>query len=144
MKEFDVPSRLEELERLEDGWLDGEGRALDKRGIRWFVEMFERSFPNDLPLPYIYPTADGNIQLEWTLGNYELSLKVDLINRLGEWQAVNVETDEEEYYELHLDRPEEWEKVCSRLLRIQKPSKQKSKRLINAHSVDNGQKTNKV
>jgi len=109
---LDVPSRLEELGLLEEGWLDGEGRELDKKGIRWFSDTFEMFFPDDLPLPYIYPTADGNIQLEWTLGNYELSLEVDLINHRGEWQAVNVETDEEEYYELHLDKLEEWKKMC--------------------------------
>ena len=110
---LDVPSRLEELERLEDGWLDGEGRALDKRGIRWFAEMFERFFPYDLPLPYVYPTVEGNIRLEWTFGTCELSLEVDLKNHRGEWLAVDVETDEEEYYEVNLDKVEDWEKVCS-------------------------------
>ena len=145
MKEFtedplDVLFRLAELERLEDGWLDGEGRALDKRGIRWFAEMFERFFPYDLPLPYVYPTVEGNIRLEWTFGTCELSLEVDLKNHRGEWLAVDVETDEEECYEVNLDKVEDWEKVCSRLLnRTRLWGHYRNQRdLINTHSVDDG------
>lgn len=107
-----VPSRLKELTALQDGWLNGEGKALDKKEIRWFVEMFERFFPNDLPFPYVYPTVEGNIQLEWTFGTCELSLEVDLKSHRGEWLAVDVETSEAEYYEVNLDEAEDWKKVC--------------------------------
>lgn len=109
-----VPSRLKELTALQDGWLNGEGKALDKKGIRWFVGMFEKFFPDDLPLPYVYPTVEGNIQLEWTFGTRELSLEVDLKSHRGEWIVVEVKTgEEEEQYEIDLDKIEEWEKVCS-------------------------------
>jgi hypothetical protein len=48
----DVPTRLEELSLLKNGWLDGDGQALPAEGVEWFSNSWETFFPNELPLPY--------------------------------------------------------------------------------------------
>jgi hypothetical protein len=52
----DVPSRIDELRGLEAGWLDGYGKAPSQEGLNWFSNAFENRYPDDLALPYIYPT----------------------------------------------------------------------------------------
>ncbi|CCQ96694.1 hypothetical protein CULT_480023 [[Clostridium] ultunense Esp] len=73
---LNVPTRLEELSLLKDGWFDGEGKALDKNGIKWFADLFTRFYPDELPLPYVFPTIEGDIRLEWSMGPYEASLEL--------------------------------------------------------------------
>lgn len=70
----DAMRRLDELGQLEDGWLDGEGQGpnelniiLIKQRLQTLVEQF------DVPIPYLYPTVDGGIQAEWSLGSWEVS-----------------------------------------------------------------------
>ena len=56
----------------------------------------------------LYPTAEGGIQAEWSLGEHEISLEVDLSNHRAEWQSVNMKTHEQEDRELNLDDVKEW------------------------------------
>lgn len=58
---LDVPTRLEEFRRLEDGWLEGYGLAPDNAGLDWLSNIFQRGYPVDLPLPYLYPTFTGGV-----------------------------------------------------------------------------------
>ena len=99
---LDVAAQLADLARLEDGWLDGEGCAPDRDGLAWLADRFERCWPRDLPLPYLYPTPEGGVLAEWSLPPYEASLEVDLGARTGEWHALNLETgtDETRIYDL--------------------------------------------
>ena len=61
-------SRLLELCQLEDGWLDGEGLAMnaETRDSAW--EICKSVEKDGYPRPGIYPTPEGGIQLEWLLG----------------------------------------------------------------------------
>ncbi len=93
---LDVATQLTDLARLEDGWLDGEGRAPDRVALAWLAERFERCWPHDLPPPYLYPTVEGGVQAEWSIAPYEISLEIDLSARTGEWHALNLETGTEE------------------------------------------------
>lgn len=106
---LDVPARLDELRSLKAGWLDGEGVAPSGEGLDWLSEAFELNYPDELPLPYLYPTLEGGIQAEWSMGEIEASLEIDLVARRGDWAAVDLTTDEEASRDLDLSEPEDWQ-----------------------------------
>ncbi len=110
-----VANRLEEFYALQDGWLDGEGRAPGREGLDWFASTFDNHYPKDLPLPYLYPTAEGGIQVEWTMGVYEISLDVDLEVKQAEWQDLNMATDKEVDKTLNLTEENDWSWLVDRL-----------------------------
>ena len=106
----DVPTRMEILSYLQDGWLDGEGRALPASGVKWFTDAWLKNFPNNLPLPYIYPSEGGGIQAEWSLKPWEISIQIDLNSKranLLAFDTTNPDTGVER--EINLDQPAEWE-----------------------------------
>ena len=91
---LDIETRLEELAQLQDGWLDGKGRALDEASLVSLAQAFDERFSPDLPLPYLYPTPEGGVQAEWTLGPWEVSLEVTLPSLAADYQAVHTATGE--------------------------------------------------
>ena len=90
---LDVTLRLEQMASLKDGWLDGKGIAPDKDKLTWLADLFDAHFDGNLPLPYLYPTAEGGVQAEWTLNGYEVSLEIDLENKQAQYQALNLKDD---------------------------------------------------
>jgi hypothetical protein len=100
---------------LKNGWLDGLGLAPSLGGLQWFAESFESQFPSRLPLPYLYPTPTGGVQLEWSIKGREISLEIDLNTGRGEWHALNLETDEAEESVLDLRPNDGWDSVIARL-----------------------------
>ena len=105
---LDTETRLNELAQLQDGWLDGKGRALDRAGIKDLAEAFDKYFDPDLPLPYLYPTTEGGIQSEWTLGGWEVSLEIALPTLVAEYQSLNMETGEVREHEMKLVTKDDW------------------------------------
>lgn len=89
---LDIETRLEELAQLQDGWLDGKGRALDEASLVSLAQAFDERFSPDLPLPYLYPTPEGGVQAEWTLGPWEASLEIALPTFNADYQAVHTAT----------------------------------------------------
>lgn len=112
---LDVAARLEEFRAFRDGWLDGKGRAPTQEALDWFANAFESQYPEDLPLPYLYPTAEGGIQAEWALGQYEVSLEVDLESKQAEWQNLNMATDQDEDKALNLTAADDWKWLVERI-----------------------------
>lgn len=104
----DVPARLDELRSLKAGWLDGQGEAPSHHGLDWLSQAFDRHYPDELPLPYLYPTLEGGIQAEWSAGSTEASLKIHLAARAGEWHSLDVATEREVLRELNLADPADW------------------------------------
>lgn len=113
-----VKSRIQELKLLQDGWLDGKGKALNKKQLDWFCDIFENSYPDNLPLPYIYPAPEGGIQLEWTIENKEISLEIDLASKDAEWHLLNLFSGEDELKKLDLNTDTGWNWLINRLIQI--------------------------
>lgn len=105
----DVPARLEELSLLKDGWLDGKGQPAAKAGIRWLSDAWLKSYPDGLPDPFAYPTAEGGIQLEWTLGKWELSAEINLANHQAELVGVKIDSNENFDATADLNSPAGWD-----------------------------------
>lgn len=112
---LDVATRLDELRELNDGWLEGGGIAPTKEGLDWLARAFEEHYPDDLPLPFLYPTAEGGIQAEWSLEPHELSIEIDLMNRTGEWHGLNMKTTAEETRSLSFEDSDDWNWLVSRI-----------------------------
>lgn len=107
---LDVPARLDELRHMEDGWLDGGGKAPSHQGLDWLSDSFQRNFPDELPLPYLYPTPEGGIEAEWSLGKHSVILEFHLDTHQGDWLQFSKKSEDEGYppHSLDLDKIEEW------------------------------------
>lgn len=89
--------RLDELQSIEDGWLDGIGLAPTKSGLEWIRQLFKPYYLEDLP--YLYPTVTGNIQAEWSFPEHEVSVLCNLTTHEGDLFILNTKNFKE-YTEL--------------------------------------------
>jgi hypothetical protein len=115
---LNVVARIDELKLLKNGWLNGKGIAPAHESLNWLVGALGRHFPDDLPLPHLYPTAEGGVRAEWTAKPYELSLDVDLTARTGEWHLLNLDDDAEQTRKLNLDGDKDWEWLIAEVREI--------------------------
>ncbi len=116
LEDFDVPARLEELAFLKQGWFDGEGVPLGIQGIDWLSKTFDENFDPTMPLPATFPTPDGNIQFEWSLGDWEASLKVDLQTHLAAYEELDLSSDSDNVERLNLDIEDGWQRLNQLIL----------------------------
>ena len=108
--DFRFTSRMNELKQIEEGWGDGTGIAPGDDFLDWATRQFSRHYPKDLPAPYIYPTMEGGLEIEWPLGPYEASLTIDQ-SRRAVWHSLNLETDSEDEHHLSMDEPLSWRRL---------------------------------
>ncbi|QDU36306.1 hypothetical protein Mal4_05910 [Maioricimonas rarisocia] len=112
LEPLDVAARIDEIRNIKSGWMDGQGDAPDETHLDWFVAQFETHYPDDLPLPYVYPTLDGGIQLEWTIDSIEISLSVEGGEHSAEWDMLDTESGQEIEKTLDLDVESDWDWIA--------------------------------
>jgi len=85
LEPLDVPARLDELQLLKAGWLDGGGKAPNTISLEKLGQLFTDYYPNELPLPYTFPTENGGVQFEWRINEATPEIEIDLPSYRGEW-----------------------------------------------------------
>lgn len=115
---LDVPARLESLALLRDGWMDGQGVRLLPAGLAWLSKAWTEVWPDEVALPYAYPTPDGRVQLEWSTPQGSVAAEVDLVDHMAE-VLVSRTSDGEvlEEARLGLDESDQWEALANLVLR---------------------------
>lgn len=101
-------ARLDEFRDMRNGWLEGEGSAPSHAGLDWLVDRFTRHFPNEAPLPYVYPTVGGGIRMEWPQEDNVLILEADIEAHKGEWLRFSRSSEDCMERTLELDNPGDW------------------------------------
>ena len=117
---LDVLARLDEFRTLKDGWLEGGGRAPDHAGLGWLSASFERHYPKDIPLPHTYPTPEGGVEMEWSLGSQAISLEIDFRNHMGYWHDMNMTTSSDQDKDVDLDDARVWTWLAGEIRRYAK------------------------
>lgn len=112
---MDVASRLDEFRILKNGWFEGKGQPPKPEGLDWLTERFEICYSDELPLPFLYPTAEGGVQAEWSLGGWEISMDIDLKTKQAYWHQLNSTTDEDTDQEIDLSTVGGWEWIGERI-----------------------------
>ena len=114
--ERDIREQISNLGKLQDGWLDGTGKACDPEELANLAERLVRHYPLDAPELRLYPTGDGNVQAEWWIGNYSAVLEIFLDGTAAaEWSDCNIETKQENARLVNIDDEQDWEWVVQRL-----------------------------
>ena len=117
---LDVPARLDEFRALKDGWLEGDGRAPDLAGLDWLSDSFDHHYPEDIPLPHTYPTPEGGVEMEWSLGSQEVSLEIDFQTHMGYWHDMDMTSANDEDKDLDLDDARVWMWLAGEIRRYAK------------------------
>jgi len=90
----DPIKRLNEIYSLEDGWYEGIGLHFNNSEFdlkNWLLEILDKT---DIPSPYLYPTPDNSIELEWSFGFWEINCSVDFESQHFFLHATNVNNAE--------------------------------------------------
>ena len=58
-------SRLIELRSLSAGWLDGQGEPIADAALECAERILEAAREAELPMPAVFPTPPGGVQLEY-------------------------------------------------------------------------------
>lgn len=66
--------RLSQLAALEIGWLDGDGAPPTQKALSLAERVLTELLAMEVPSPRAFPTPDGGIQAEWTIGHREVSV----------------------------------------------------------------------
>jgi hypothetical protein len=115
---LDIRARLYELRALPDGWLEGKGISPSPAGLDWLAAAFEQRFAAKLRQPYLYPTAEGGIQAEWSMNPWEISLEIDLAAHTGHWHCLNLQTGNDESRQLDLNSLDSWRWLEERIAQM--------------------------
>lgn len=69
--------RLEELAELSSDW-DGYGaQQLDRFALQRALDLVSWVLDRGLPVPQVFPLANGGIQVEWSVESLELDLELE-------------------------------------------------------------------
>jgi len=104
----DFLKSINTLRPLKNGWLEGRGVAPSHEGLDWLLLAFTEHYPEDLPLPFFYPTEDGGVRAEWSLEPHEVSLDINLTTHAAEWHVLNTETYAVDSKTLNLNEANDW------------------------------------
>jgi hypothetical protein len=108
-------AQIEDLRQLKDGWLNGEGLAPSKQGLDWIAKTLDRYF-TDKTAPYIYPTPDGGVQAEWSIGHLEISLNINIKAHSAYWHSLDLNNSNVLEKHLNLNNQNDWEWIKSFIL----------------------------
>ena len=121
---LDVPAQLESMKNLPMGWATGMqfagtpdptyGIPPSHEDLDRLASVFTVNLSDRIPNPYAYPTPEGGIQLEWSIGPYESSLEIDFSNGTGEWHVLNMVTKDSVLEDIQLDA-EGWEWIADKI-----------------------------
>lgn len=121
LDENDISARLDELRLLKQGWFDGvKGQPLDHNHLNWLEQQLDSHLSDQIPSPYIYPTVDRGVQLEWSIGDYDVTLDIDLTNKYSHLHALNMLNHNEIDLNIDLSQDDKWDLVTSTLSGFQK------------------------
>jgi len=80
--DYQLVEQLDEIAAMKDGWLDGKGSAPAIAAVESVSDALVGSYPEDLPLPTVTPTPEGDLLFEWEV---EGTPSLDLC--LSSWEA---------------------------------------------------------
>ena len=111
---------LEELKQLENGWFDGDGVALVGDAVDYIAELLCGHMFCDIEQPYIYPTPEGAVRMEWDNKEKEMVYLLEINTETYEGYFLsfgeNKNGDDDKEYYFNVKNKEEL-MACTSMMR---------------------------
>ena len=104
----DLDMRIGELLVLKDGWLDGAGTAPSPDGLEWLRKELTEQWPDEIALPFLYPTPEGGIRAEWSSDEWEISAEINLETKQTDFFAIPRKSGESQEASCNLITAADW------------------------------------
>ena len=79
--------------------------------VAWIGVKLEGNWLDDMPIPFIFPTEYGGLNIEWYVGHAEHSLEVDFANHTGMWAWWDSRSGQVHEETLNLKQDVDWRKL---------------------------------
>lgn len=77
VNEKEFLNQLKKISNLNDGWLDGYGKAISQKAIQTTCKIISSITIKDLPYPLMFPVYDGGTICEWFNESIAISFEID-------------------------------------------------------------------
>ena len=105
-----IDRQIESLKNLPARRLEDGAKPIDPEGLEWLRQsLLTRIAFDDVTMPYLYPTEEGNVQAEWTIGRFRADLEIRLDNHQALWGYSDLSSDYDDERELDLNLDSEWQ-----------------------------------
>jgi len=98
----ELEDRFNELTSLPQGWDGYNGQPVSFNCAQFAANLIERLFLPNVPAPQLVPGADGTLQLEWHMNNFDVEIDV-LAPYLVVATRFDYDTDKDEEIEVQSD-----------------------------------------
>jgi len=121
--EESLRSSVNRYRSLQDGWLDGQGKAPSHELLSWFeswfFDFYKENFPG-LDYPSLFPEFEGGLVLEWFLKGLQPSLDI-FPEKTGWFHFIDPDSPDG-YYEIDVNLTDsadtEWVEKLKRTLAV--------------------------
>ena len=87
---FKITTEIIHLSNLKNGWCNGFGFTPRLKDLEWLSEKLQLLNPKAILKMKLYPTPEGNIQIEWTSPKFSISLEIFFESKSGVYQYVDL------------------------------------------------------
>jgi hypothetical protein len=106
-----IAQQLEAYGAVADYPDDPDVRPPRPEDVTWVGGKLEEHWLTDMPIPFIFPTEYGGLNIEWYVGYAEHSLEVDFANHTGIWAWWDSKSDRVHEETLNLKQDANWRKL---------------------------------
>ena len=106
-----IARQLEDYASTADYHNDPDVQPPRPEDVAWVGGKLEEHWLTEMPIPFIFPTEYGGLNIEWYVGHAEHSLEVDFANHTGVWAWWDSESDRVHEETLNLKQATDWHKL---------------------------------
>jgi hypothetical protein len=98
--------RVDSLADLLEGWFDDRIEPYSASGLEWLAALLDHLVAGfKLPIPYLYPTAQGYVRAGWVTPRWDVVADINLDTHAVGVVACKVSTHEVHERQLLLEKP---------------------------------------
>jgi hypothetical protein len=106
-----IAQQLEAYAAISDYPDDPDVKLPHQEDVAWVGGKLKEHWQPDMPIPFIFPTEYGGLNIEWYVGYAEHSLEVDFANHTGTWAWWDSKSDRVHEETLNLKQDANWRKL---------------------------------
>ena len=106
-----IPHQLKAYFTANDSPDDPDVQPPRPEDVAWINAKLGENWLDNMPIPFIFPTECGGLNIEWYIGHAEHSMEIDFANHTGIWAWWDSKSGQVHEETLNLKQNMDWQKL---------------------------------